>query len=174
MSALWPHNTPNQPRKKRPRPSDRQITSTQQIHRIGGHTYECDDDRCLLCDTGLGVGPAILGGVQAHDAQILQEHAVRVQGDVRVVVVHRHVHFGPLEAARAARQRLGPGQLDVWQGAGILQDFAGRGALEHATIAMCVVGEQAADDAQQQYAADEVRTARRSRRRSGLLNCLLL
>lgn len=174
MCALWPQHQINRT-KSAVHPIDT-ITwpSSNSTNAPPVVTYECDDDRGLLCNTGLGVGPAIVGGVQAHDAQILQEHGVRMQGDVRVVTVHRYIHLGPLEAARAARQRLGPGQLDVWQGAGILQDLAGRGALEHATVAVCIVGEQAADDAQQQYAADEVRTARRSRRRFGFLNCLLL
>lgn len=84
-----------------------------EIHRVDEYTYETNNSRCLRYDVFLCYGPTIAGGIQANNAQILQEFTVRFEDDASFIYINGNIGFGPLETARACRQRFRPCRFNV-------------------------------------------------------------
>lgn len=86
---------------------------------------------------------------------------------LRLLVVHRHMFLGPLEAPRTVLERAGPRVLHGRKQASLLQQLSGVGVFEFATRPVGVETDEATGQTEQQECGQQETTAYCGRARSG-------
>lgn len=118
-----------------------------------GYTHECHRQRRLL------VVPLAAGRRDAqhrrpcHQRKVARKQRIRMQRVARMLGVHGRMLFRPLVAARRRSHCFHPGDLDVRQGAGLLQKLAGRRFGEHIAVRVRVVDQRGANAGQHEHDA---------------------
>lgn len=102
-------------------------------------TYESDNYGCFSGNIFFCNFPSIFGSIQTNNAQVFQDQTVRFESNVGDVGINRYIDFSPLVATCAGRQCLCPCRFNVWQSAGILQEFTSGRFFKHTIVTLCIV-----------------------------------